>query len=370
MKQKTKFIAITLVITLLLSVSLALIYIQKNKNHLEAKKETPIIKIGAILPLTGSASVVGEQIQKAMNLANEKNKYTIIYEDSANTPSKGVNAYNKLSQIDKVNTVIVAMTGVSKAIVPFASRDKLATFAISTSVPIATSSKDYVFRYFIDGVSEAESMAEYLVGFGHKKIAVVKINDEYGNVMFDSFKKKLETKGIQPLLVESFERDVANFRLEAAKIKAGNPDSIYFIGYSKPLATVIKQSYEVGLKVPYASTFGFEIPGTRELAGEAANGLVYTSVKFGENIETTKEFFEKFKKTTGQNPSNDAAFAYDLVNSLPLLISNGALKNPNSFVGSSISSQFGKITFNDRLEASVPIIIKKVSDNGAPSIVN
>lgn len=322
------------------------------------------MKIGVILPLTGSAAAVGEQIQKAITLANEQTKYEFIFEDSANMPAKGVTAFDKLSKMDKVDAVIVAMTGVSKAVAPIAKREKLTTFAISTSVPIVNSANDFVIRYFIDGVSEAKSMAKHLMGAGLKRIVVVKINDEYGSIMFDSFKSELETKSLSPVYVESFERDLTDFRSSAEKIKSHNPDVIYFIGYAKPLAIAMKQTYESGAKAQFASTFGFEIPGTKELAGEAANGLIYTSVLFGEHLTTSKEsqdFVSKFNQRFNGQPSNDAAFAYDLINTLPALIGSGALKDPSTLVGKKMTSQFGEVTFNERLEARIPIVIKKVS---------
>jgi branched-chain amino acid transport system substrate-binding protein len=322
------------------------------------------LKIGAILPLTGPASAVGEQIQKAMTLANEQTKYNIIFEDSANMPAKGVSAFNKLSKLDKVDAVVVAMTGVSKAVAPVAKSEKLPTFAISTSVPVVGSSKDFLVRYFIDGVSEAESMAKYLVDSGKRRIVVIKVNDEYGSVMFESFNKALTAKSLSPVYVESFDRDITDFRSAAAKVKTFQPDCVYFIGYAKPLATVMKQTFEAGVRPQYASTFGFEIPGTKELAGESANGLVYTSILFGETLPSSpesKDFIHKFSQHFNQQPSNDAAFGYDLIKSFSSLVGGGALKDPSTLVGKTIGSQFGNITFNERLEARVPIVIKKLN---------
>ena len=68
-------------------------------------KEPQVIKIGAILPLTGPIAFFGEYEKNAINIAcseiNDRGgikgkKVEVIYEDSQNDPKKAVNAFNKL----------------------------------------------------------------------------------------------------------------------------------------------------------------------------------------------------------------------------------------------------------------------------------
>lgn len=341
----------------------AAVVLQQEPKQQQAESSAGVLKIGAILPLTGPVSAVGDQIRKSITLANEGRAIELVFEDSANAPAKGVAAFNKLVNIDKVDAIIVAMSGISKTIAPLAKDNSIATLAISTSVPVVDSADDFVIRYFIDGVAEAASMAKYLAESGVKRIAVAKINDAYGSVMYDSFIKTLAEYKLSPVHVESYERKITDFKSSAAKLIAAKPESIYFIGYARPLAIAIKQTYEAGARIPFASTFGFEIPGTKKFAGIAAEGLIYTSVKFGQGMPLSSEsekFIQQFQKRYSQLPSNDAAFAYDIVLNLPYLKELGALKDPSKLVGKSIESQFGSIAFNNNLEARVPIVIKQV----------
>ena len=73
------------------------------------------VKIGAILPLTGTSSLVGAEMKNgAMIAADEINslggvmgrELEIIFEDSESRPAAGVDAVHKLIDVDKVPVVI------------------------------------------------------------------------------------------------------------------------------------------------------------------------------------------------------------------------------------------------------------------------
>lgn len=76
------------------------------------------LKIGAILPLTGPASVWGENIRNGMELArsdllSNNVSIEIIYEDSRANPTLGLSAFRKLQGIDNVSIIFSAFSSVS-----------------------------------------------------------------------------------------------------------------------------------------------------------------------------------------------------------------------------------------------------------------
>jgi branched-chain amino acid transport system substrate-binding protein len=323
-------------------------------------------KIGALLPMTGPAATTGDQLMKAINLAVQDHaaktgvKAEVIFEDSKNDPGAGVTAFRKLATLDKVNLIIVSLSGVSEAVAPVANSEKMPAFALA-SAPISASPNNYMLRWFIDGAGEADMMADYLASKGYRRIAVMHINDNYGRVLLEQFKTRLKTKGLEPVSVEGFDSKNADFRPLAFKAKEANPDAIYFIAYGRPLGLALRQTSEAGLKVPYVSTFGFEIAGTRELAGDAAEGLVYTSVSYGEGVSTssaTQDFVKRFRETYKMEPSSDAALAYDLTTKL---LSGDAPKGaPREWVGKKFQTQFGDLTVSQSLEVLAPVLLKRL----------
>jgi len=80
-----------------------------------SKKEPREIRIGAVLPLTGSAAVWGQNAKMGLEIALEEvnaaggpqgKKVKIIYEDSQSEPTKAVSALQKLISTDRVPVVI------------------------------------------------------------------------------------------------------------------------------------------------------------------------------------------------------------------------------------------------------------------------
>lgn len=77
--------------------------------------EEDVIKIGAILPMTGNAAIYGESMRQGAELATEQinklnsKKVEIIFEDSKGDPKEALSAFNKLK--DNTNVVITAISG-------------------------------------------------------------------------------------------------------------------------------------------------------------------------------------------------------------------------------------------------------------------
>ncbi len=352
--------------TVILMFSLLLVVGCKPKQQLT---EPPSMKVGALLPLTGPAASTGEQLRKAILLAvkdtaGNGGHIDIVFEDSQNDPAKGVAAFKKLTTVDKVSSVIVSLSSISQAVAPIANSSKTPVFTLA-STPIQATPNDFAFRYFIDGAREASLMASYLTKKGFKRIAVVQINDDYGRILTEEFTKALKTANLEPVVVEVLDRKSDDFRPSAFRIKEKNPDAIYFVAYARPLGIALKQTREAGITVPFVTTFGLEIQGTRELAGPAAEGLVYTGVPFGEGTtesEATRVFTENFKREYSAPPASDAAIAYDLIRIIRKHASTITV-SPSSFRGKMIETQFGNMQITEQLEILPPLVLKQI-ENG------
>ena len=88
-----------------------------------------IIKIGAILPLSGSTAFVGQDLQEGIDLAvldinNDGGiagrKLEIVYEDSRGNAKEGVTSYQKLRAQEDVKFFITTLSDVTLSIAPLA----------------------------------------------------------------------------------------------------------------------------------------------------------------------------------------------------------------------------------------------------------
>ncbi|MEM4215062.1 MAG: ABC transporter substrate-binding protein [Candidatus Pacearchaeota archaeon] len=132
-----------------------------------AKKEKEeVIKIGAILPLTGNVAFWGQPVQKGMEFAakeiNSKGgingkKIELRIEDSKGDATEGVIALNKLLNIDKVLTVSVHTTAVSNAVAPILEENKVPWIANAADPGLPLTYK-YAFKTFYNAYDECKKL--------------------------------------------------------------------------------------------------------------------------------------------------------------------------------------------------------------------
>jgi hypothetical protein len=77
-------------------------------------------RIGAVLGLTGPASIIGQEIHQGMHLCADPGTNLII-EDSQGLPASGLSAFKKLVEQDRVNVSVVTFRGVAGAVLSIAA---------------------------------------------------------------------------------------------------------------------------------------------------------------------------------------------------------------------------------------------------------
>src|SRR3972149_10751786 len=76
------------------------------------------VKVGAVLPMTGTFAFYGEDQRTGIEVALEEvgDKINVIYEDSAGENPKAVAAFNKLTNVDSSKIVITSTSWISNAL--------------------------------------------------------------------------------------------------------------------------------------------------------------------------------------------------------------------------------------------------------------
>ena len=293
------------------------------------------IKIGALLPLTGSAAKYGENAKRGIDLAVDEinseggikgRKIQIVYEDTQALPQQGVAAIRKLIIIEKVPVVIGAMaSSVTLAIAPVAEENRVVLLSPASSNTKITTAGDYIFRNCISDVFEGAQMAEVAYNIINlRKIAILYINNDYGVGLENVFKTKFKDNGGDIVISEPFEQDATDFRTQLTKIKRTNPEAVYLVGY-KEMILILKQANELNLKVQMLSTIMFDDPEILEKAGNAAEGVIFTTWVYDPKSEKeeVRNFTQEFKKRYNTEPGIFVPEAYDALKIIALVIKKG-----------------------------------------------
>ena len=275
------------------------------------------IKIGFIGPLTGDASSLGENARAAVTLAAQEinteggingRSLEVIYEDGQCTGAVANNAAQKLINIDKVTAIIGGLCSAeTSAFVPLAVSSRVPTISNCSSAPALTDAGDYFFRVYPSDSFQGVFAAEYIKNtLGKNKAAVLYTTDDWGTGLQETFKKSFEELGGEIVAVEGFAKTDRDLRTQLSKIKAANPEAVYFLGFTEASIPGIRQAKELGINVPIVGGDAWDDATIWDSVGSDGEGLRFTVVAVPEDAEFTAKL-----ESAGGTMSICAPQAYD-----------------------------------------------------------
>ena len=200
---------------LILTLCLALSLTACGEENETPKTDKPIIKIGAILPLSGDLAIWGNSEKQGLILAKEnlptdlRNQYDLIFEDSSNTNKNIQHIAQKLISVDKVDALITMFDPAANIVGPMASINKIIHFGQSWFPKYVTDK--YNYNVYADMRDEANLIADYLDKKGIRKAYLFTVNQTGFIGGTDILKELLDQKGFYYELYNSqFETTLDN----------------------------------------------------------------------------------------------------------------------------------------------------------------
>jgi ABC-type branched-subunit amino acid transport system substrate-binding protein len=264
------------------------------------------IKIGAILPLTGSGASYGVWMKGGAEMAAEEinaaggiagRKLEVIYEDHAADASKAVNAMRRLVEVEKVPFSLTSYSSPSLAVQPIAVQNKVVIMN-GGGQSDSLANKDYLYNNIPVVSNEVGVIAEWLVK--EKKLVnavLIVANDEAGRNAAKTFRERFGAAGGKVLAEEQVALDATDFRAQLAKVKARGGDLLFISSYGRNVSIIADQARELGIAIPIAGTSWTLVPETFKSKG--AEGMLVTKLPFDPNSAFAKKFKDKYKTDAG-----------------------------------------------------------------------
>lgn len=316
-------------ILLIILIFLSIPGCNNNKNDL--------IKIGVTLPLTGDVASYGISAKNGIELcANQINKeggikgkkLEMIYQDDKGESSEAAKIMNSFVSINDVVAVIgSAGSSVTLAITPIANKNHIVLISpISSSKKLTTEGGPYFFRTCPSDDQQAKILAEWINKEGYKSVGILYTNNDWGSSLAADFKSYFEKLGGKIVTYEASNEGAKDFRTQLLKIKKQKPDAIFSPTYPKEGGLVVRQAKELGIKVQLFGADNWEAPEFINIAGNAANGVLFTAPSAYKGKEYL-DFENKYKIRYDTIPNVFSAYAYDALEALVLAIKNSKTIN-------------------------------------------
>jgi branched-chain amino acid transport system substrate-binding protein len=248
-------------------------------------RDSGSIPIGVVVPLSGNSANYGKSCQQGIDLAsNEINasggtrgrQFRAIYEDDKAQAKDGLTATQKLINVDHVQVIIGGIvSAVTLAAAPVVETNHVVWLSPTSSAPAITKAGEYIFRNFPSDDLEGKVMADFINKQGIKSVAILQIQNDYGEGIAQVFSRRFTELGGKIATVEKYSQNESNFRSVLTKSLATKPEAIYSVGYYTDVALLVRQARELGTTVKFLATTTIEDPQFLKLGGTSVEGVIY-----------------------------------------------------------------------------------------------
>jgi branched-chain amino acid transport system substrate-binding protein len=284
------------------------------------------VKVGVLLPLTGSQAKFGEIEKRSFEMAAEEinakggvngKKIELLFEDDTGKPDVGRSGVEKLISREKVPVITGGYSSsVTAAAAPVAQQFKV-PFVICTGSAddITEKGYDYIFRINPPASEYPNAVKSFLqeVGKDVKTVALLYENSAFGQSSSKSFEEDAKELGLKILVKEGYQAGAIDFKPILTKVKAANPDMIYMVSYVMDASLLMRQSKELRInpKMFVGGGAGFTLPEFAKSAGDASDG-VYSATLWVETLPFpgAKAYFDNYKKKYKDETEYHGAEAY------------------------------------------------------------
>ncbi len=269
--------------------------------------DRPIIKIGAVIPLTGDMSVHGTEIQRAMEMAlteaNQTNlhySYELEFEDNQLDGAKSVSAAKKLIDIEKVDAIVTLWPPTANVVLPLTEKSGVLHYTIAWDPSLARDHKLLLsHQVMVDEI--ARSTLRLLLREGKVRIAFLHMEETGFNLGASYIKKLAPAEGVTLVADEAFNPSETDFRSLIQRVNTTNPDGYLIWSVMPSMDLLIRQ---IRTLKPNAYITGY-LDYAEDL--KQVQHTPYISEMYASDF-----FSERYSKEFGVEPTSKGPNAYDI----------------------------------------------------------
>ncbi len=299
----------------------------------------PPIKLGSVAPLTGPFASSGEEMKRGLEMAvNEINarggilgrSVQLVLRDVEDmSPDKIISAFEDLCAKEKVDFIVYGWTVVYGPQWDICAKYGVPVLHVETVKEFEDWIKNHPNDRWLNFMADAPD-TYYGIGFAkfldiliaegyykplNKKIAMMRGEDAYGQRICEVFKDEMLKRGWTVVIDETITFGTVEYTPILSRIRAESPDVIINTDLvPSDLVAFMKQFRENPTRSLFITAFGAAAPEFIQLGGPAVEGVIWTTMLGQLRGDPVREAWaEKYRTLYGEEPGEDAAFVYDMV---------------------------------------------------------
>lgn len=335
------------------------------------------LHLGVVLPLTGDAAVYGQAIKDgidlaaAQDIADGSTHIRLTYEDDQGVPRHAISAVRRLIDVEHTPVIIGgAMSSTAGSVIPVIDQAKVVLLSPTATKPGLPAMSSFFFRLWPSDDYDGKVMAEAAYNdLGLRRVSILYVNVAYGVGITEVFTREFQALGGNIVSSEGYRQGATDFRTLLTRIASQTPDAIYLPGYVAEIGNIFRQARELDIKTKFIGVNSLYDPDLIKLAGEAAEGAVFTYPTFDMDSADSpvQAFVSAYRARYSRDPDAFAAQGYDAYRVLAQAV--GAA---NEFNGSTIRDALhslgryigpgGSFQFNEDGDVEKPLRLMIIRD--------
>jgi branched-chain amino acid transport system substrate-binding protein len=283
---------------------------------------TAKVKVGIMLPYSGTYAALGEAITNGMKMAiAEKGgklggrEIEFVAVDDESNPAKAPENTNKLVTGEKADFVVGTVhSGVAMGMVKVTKQSGTITIIPNAGANAATGPMcaPNIFRTSFSNWQTTFPMGKVAIEKGYKNVVTMTWKYAAGEEMIGAFEEHFVSRGgnvVKQILVPF---PNVEFQANLTEIAALKPDAVMVFFAGGGALKFVKDYAAAGLKSIPLIGAGFLTEGLLKAQGEAAEGIL-TTLHYSDNLDTqaNKVFRANYEKQFGKGADVYAVQGYD-----------------------------------------------------------
>lgn len=311
------------------------------------------IRIGVVVPVTGSAADVGKReaigAQAAVDVINAKGGVAgvpikLYFADEGSNPQEAITAVRKVAGDDKVIAIVGPhYSSTAEATFPLGNRLKIVQVAVASSKPgVAKANRPYAFRNTLTEDKIAEAVVKAAKArYGLKRVAIISdAKDAVARSLGTNvLPAALQAQGLEVATGKdpvTFQTHDLHFTTQVTRLKSLNADAIGLGALGPDALNIILEARKQGVTQPFFGTAPLMEGNMPERGGKAIDGTFAGTIWHEELDDPESRQFKAayaaraktmYPGAFTQTPDYYAANAYDAVFMIAEAIAKSGVKN-------------------------------------------
>jgi branched-chain amino acid transport system substrate-binding protein len=281
------------------------------------------IKLGLMLPYSGTFALLGQNITDALKMAIEEKggklggrEVTFVQVDDESAPPKADQNANRLVVGEKVDFLIGTVhSGVAMAMAKVAREEETMMICPNAGADAITrgACAPNIFRTSFSNWQPSYPMGKVMYDKGHRNVITMAWKYAAGEESMGGFKEGFTAAGGKIAKEIWVPFPDAEFQANLTDIANTKPDAVFVFFAGGGAAKFVKDYHAAGLRnsIPLYGS-GFLTDGVLKAQGEAAQGLL-TTLHYADGLDNAvdKKFRPAFQKATNRPADVYAVQGYD-----------------------------------------------------------